>query len=197
MEMPFTRTLFVGPPGSGKGTQGKLLTSEPYRLKHISTGDIIRTGIEMKLPLFKSLQEEIAQGILSPNNLIYNIVNSQIRDLRDHNGLIIDGGVRTLEQAEYGVRMHWFDSAFHFHVEYDELVRRLVNRYGADGRSDDNPDTIPNRLDTYRRQTEPILGYLRNKGIPITKINAHRPGMSTEESIARVHGEVLSALGIK
>jgi adenylate kinase len=160
--------VIFGAPGSGKGTQSKLII-EKYGLLHISTGEILRKEIENQTALGLVADEYISQGQLVPDQLIIDML-ADILDKAPHSkGYIFDGFPRTISQAQaldaiLRERNTSVIAVFSLSVEEDELMRRLLQRGELDGRLDDNPETILKRLAVYKEQTEPLKEYYKKKG---------------------------------
>lgn len=163
------RVVFLGPPGSGKGTQAKLL-AERLKVPAISTGDILRGAVRERTPLGLQAQAIMERGELVSDVLIVALIRDRIaeRDARD--GFILDGFPRTLEQgrafdtmlAEGGESL---SAVVNFEVPEAVLVERMLGRAKAEGRADDRPETIRERLRVYREKTEPLAGFYREKGL--------------------------------
>ena len=153
--------IFLGPPGSGKGTQAQILTKKLNYL-HISIGDLLRENISTQTDLGKLASKYVSSGELVPDDLIIDLVNSSIVDLQSKEssskGVILDGFPRTINQAaalenkikELDVLIK---SVVYLDISDEKILSRLLNR----GRDDDEPELIKNRLDVYRNQTEPLL----------------------------------------
>ena len=157
----FDLLIFLGPPGSGKGTQAQILTKKLNYL-HISIGDLLRENISTQTDLGKLASKYVSSGELVPDDLIIDLVNSSIVDLQSKEssskGVILDGFPRTINQAaalenkikELDVLIK---SVVYLDISDEKILSRLLNR----GRDDDEPELIRNRLDVYRNQTEPLL----------------------------------------
>ena len=153
--------IFLGPPGSGKGTQAQILTKKLNYI-HISIGDLLRENISNQTDLGKLASKYVSSGELVPDDLIIDLVNSSIVDLQSKEssskGVILDGFPRTINQAtalenkikELNV---FIKSVVYLDISDEKILSRLLNR----GRDDDEPELIRNRLDVYRNQTEPLL----------------------------------------
>ncbi len=161
--------VIFGAPGSGKGTQSAKLIDE-YGLFHISTGDVLREHISKGTELGKVADSYISKGNLIPDSLMIDI----LADVLDSNpeakdGVIFDGFPRTIPQAhalnemleKRGSKLH---AVVGLEVPDDELVTRLLNRGKESGRSDDNLDTINQRLKVYHSQTSPLRDFYRQQG---------------------------------
>ena len=163
------RIVFLGPPGSGKGTQAKLL-AERLRVPAISTGDILRAAVREKTPLGIKAQAIMERGELVSDDLIVALIRERIAEKDARNGFILDGFPRTLEQgraleamlAESGESLN---ASVNFGVPESALVERMLSRARAEGRADDRPETIRERLRVYREKTEPLAGFYATKGL--------------------------------
>jgi|SRR5689334_1592312 adenylate kinase len=163
------RILLLGPPGSGKGTQGKLL-SERLGVPAISTGDILRQAVKDGSALGEKAQAIMAKGELVPDDLIVNLIRERIAREDSVAGFILDGFPRTVAQAEALETMlsgngDGLSAVLNFSVPEPELVERMLQRAKAEGREDDRPETIRERLRVYREKTEPLIGYYRKKNL--------------------------------
>ena len=153
--------VIFGAPGSGKGTQSEKLIDE-YGLFHISTGEVLRDHISRGTDLGKIADSYISQGQLIPDDLMIDILDRVLDDNPESaKGVIFDGFPRTIPQAEALKKMlEKRGSAVHavvgLEVDDDELVDRLLKRGQMSGRSDDNLDTINQRLKVYHSQTSPL-----------------------------------------
>ncbi len=188
--------IIFGAPGSGKGTQGQILTDR-YQLTHISTGEVLREKIRKQTPLGKLADEYISKGQLVPDNVVIDILTKFFADNPTSNGYIFDGFPRTLRQGEAMDEMLaeknesinvvlWLD------VDDDELVERLLNRGKEMGRNDDNLETIKSRLKVYYQKTAPLKEFYSKQG-KLIKIN----GMGTVEEIFSRIEKVVDSLNTK
>jgi adenylate kinase len=155
--------VLFGPPGSGKGTQSEKII-EKYGLVHISTGDLLREQVAAQTDLGKQAKEIMDKGELVSDKIVIGMIRNKIEEHKDGSGFIFDGFPRTVEQArelrkaltDYDERVGVMIS---LEVPREELVKRLLKRGEETGRSDDNLDTINNRIDVYNRQTIPVTYY--------------------------------------
>jgi adenylate kinase len=160
--------VIFGAPGSGKGTQSKMIV-ERYGFDYISTGDMLRQAISQDSELGRTAKEYIDRGQLVPDDLIVRLIADFLDGKHGSKGVIFDGFPRTLKQAEAlktmlnerGTDIHIL---LDLQVEDDELVDRLIERGKISGRSDDNPETIKARLDVYHTQTAPLATYYIGEG---------------------------------
>jgi adenylate kinase len=173
--------VIFGAPGSGKGTQSRLII-EKYGLYHISTGDILRREIENQTPLGAIAHEYIYQGQLVPDDLIINMMADILDNAPDCKGYIFDGFPRTLVQAQTLDRLLRernmpIIATLTLTVEDKTIFQRLIRRAKIENRSDDTPETIEKRLAVYREQTEPLTNYYKKVG----KLFKIKEGNSAEE----------------
>jgi len=158
--------IICGAPGCGKGTQSDLIVSK-YKLKHLSTGDLLRKEIQDKTEIGKEAETYISQGQLVPDEMIIKIISKCIDNISGkYNGVILDGFPRTVAQAEalesfLISRNKTSDLLIDLVVEKDELVARLLKRGETSGRSDDNLETIQKRLEVYHEKTAPVNNYYK------------------------------------
>ncbi|MDL2223229.1 adenylate kinase [Bacteroidales bacterium OttesenSCG-928-M11] len=160
--------VIFGAPGSGKGTQSQLII-EKYGLHHISTGEILREEIENKTELGLIADEYISQGHLVPDQLVIDMLSNLLDKHQGVKGFLFDGFPRTLAQGEaLDVLLREKGSSvaavLSLTVNEEELTQRLLKRGQDSGRSDDNIETIKERLNVYRSQTEPLKNYYRKNG---------------------------------
>jgi len=161
--------VFIGPPGSRKGTQSKRLL-DYLHIGHLSTGDLLREAKAAGTPLGKLAAEYMDLGRLVPDHLVLEMVAEKLNEPRFKSGCMFDGFPRTLAQARsldemLAKRGTHLDLALELRADKDELLTRMLKRASAEGRADDNPQTIAHRFEVYRQQTTPLLDYYRFKGI--------------------------------
>ncbi len=161
--------VIFGAPGSGKGTQSEFIIKE-YGLFHISTGEVLRDHIARGTELGKIADSFISKGQLIPDELMVDI----LCDVLDSNpaaadGVIFDGFPRTIHQAKalkevLEKRGTQLNAVIGLEVEDEELIDRLIKRGKESGRSDDNLETIQQRLKVYHSQTSPLRDYYIEEG---------------------------------
>ncbi len=162
--------VFLGPPGSGKGTQAKRL-SERLKAFHLSTGDLLREGVKNGTPLGKKAQKYMEAGELVPDELIVGLIEEKMASGILDKGYILDGFPRTVPQAEALKAMldrnkKKIEMAVLLDVPDEEVIKRLSIRAGIEGRADDaDVNTVKNRLDVYKKQTQPILDFYEKERI--------------------------------
>lgn len=162
--------VLFGPPGAGKGTQSQKIISK-YNLKHLSTGDMLRSAIQRQTENGVEAQKFMDRGELAPDEIVIGIIG---RCLDKHNGttngFVFDGFPRTTVQAtELDVlveqRSLSVSLMLGLEVEYDELILRLENRANYSGRTDDaNITIIKNRIDVYNQRTRPVMEFYKEQG---------------------------------
>ena len=157
--------VLFGPPGSGKGTQSEKII-EKYGLVHISTGDLLRDEVAAQTELGKQAKVIMESGELVSDKIVIGMIRNKIEEHKEGPGFIFDGFPRTVDQArnlrqaltDYDERVGVMIS---LEVSREELVKRLLKRGKETGRSDDNLETINNRIDVYNRQTIPVTYYYK------------------------------------
>jgi adenylate kinase len=158
--------ILFGPPGSGKGTQSERLMSK-YGLKHLSTGDLLRSEIANKTPLGLAAQEFINKGQLVPDEVVIEMISSALDNNPKANGFLFDGFPRTTAQAEALDKMlaqkgTSIAVVLALQVSEEELVKRLMNRGLTSGRSDDTDEkTIRTRYAEYLKKTAPVADHYK------------------------------------
>ena len=161
--------ILCGAPGCGKGTQSALLVDK-YKLKHLSTGELLRTEIDSKSEVGILADSYISKGNLVPDDMIIEILLKKIDTLAfDAAGFILDGFPRTVEQAEalekaFEERHNKIAFLIDIQVDTKELITRLLKRGETSGRSDDNLDTIKKRLQVYETKTAPVNDFYNGLG---------------------------------
>ena len=161
----FNLVLF-GPPGSGKGTQSEKIISR-YGLKHLSTGDLLRSEIAASTPLGLEAKTLMDKGQLVPDAVVVGMIRSAIDNNPDAKGFLFDGFPRTVAQAvaldtlleEMKTSIH---SMIALVVTEEELIKRLLNRGLTSGRSDDTSETVIRaRIQEYLNKTAAVAGHYR------------------------------------
>jgi adenylate kinase len=186
------RIVFLGAPGSGKGTQASRLRTE-LGLAHISTGDLLRAAVGAGTALGLKAKAVMESGNLVSDEIVLGMLEERIAQPDAHAGFILDGYPRNLAQCEAleGVldRLHRpLDVALLLAVPPDLLYERLAGRAAAEGRKDDKPDTVRERLRVYQAQTAPVVEHFRELG---TLVEVDGVG-SMDEVYARIRGAVRS-----
>ncbi len=204
--------VLLGPPGSGKGTQGERLR-EDLELPYYATGDILREAVREQTELGQKAKEYMDRGDLVPDEVIIGVIAERIAGHEAEDGFILDGFPRTVGQAEaLEDRMDELakrlTAALLIEVGDDEVVRRLGGRRtcpnghvfhaefdppqeegvcdvcGAElqTRDDDKPDVIKNRLAQYREKTEPLVAWYEDRGV-LERVDGEKDQDQVEEDI--------------
>ena len=160
--------ILYGPPGSGKGTQSENLVQK-YGLKHLSTGDLLRSEIANKTPLGMEAKSFMDNGILVPDEVVIGMISSALEDNPKVNGFLFDGFPRTEAQAialDKLLALHKTEIRLVLALEVgeEELVSRLLNRGLTSGRADDvNELVIRERIIEYNKKTTAVADHYRKQ----------------------------------
>jgi adenylate kinase len=170
--------LLLGPQGAGKGTQAKRIAAE-YGIPHIASGDMLRGAIAAGTELGRLVQPIYDRGDLVPDELMIGLIRERLAQPDAAEGFVLDGFPRTIAQADaLDVMLHEIgrelDIVFELQLPDDVAFERLLKRARDEGRTDDTPDVIRNRLANYHELTAPLVGYYRAKG-NLVGIHADRP----------------------
>ena len=161
--------MILGAPGSGKGTQGKIL-ADHLGIPQVSTGDLIRAAMKAGTPLGLKAKGFYDQGLLVPDELIFGLIQEILDSPPAATGVLMDGFPRTIPQAEAVDRMlkakaARVDRVVLLEVPETELVQRLLGRAAKEGRADDNIESITQRLKVFQQQTAPLIAFYEGRGI--------------------------------
>ena len=207
--------VLLGPPGSGKGTQGERL-QEDLELPYYATGDILRAAVRDQTELGKTAKEFMERGDLVPDDVIVGVIAERLSLPEAEDGFILDGFPRTMPQAEaldaeverLGRSL---TATIFIDVRDEEVVRRLGGRRTCENghifhvefdppakegvcdvcgaplvvRDDDKPDVIRNRLERYHADTEPLVAYYEGKGL-LHRIQGDAPPDDVSEAVRAV-----------
>jgi adenylate kinase len=174
--------IFLGPPGSGKGTQAVRL-AQAKGLLHLSTGDVLRAAVKTGTPLGRQAEGYMSRGELVPDDLMIALIEERLASGALNGGFILDGFPRTVPQAfsldvmfsRHSIKL---DKAVLIKVSDAEILKRLKGRQEKEGRNDDAVAVIMNRLEVYRRQTRPIEEMYAKQSLLVCL-----PGEDTEENV--------------
>lgn len=183
--------IFLGPPGSGKGTISEV-AEDILGLKHISTGDLFRSNIKRETELGKKVKNILASGSLVPDEITISMVKERLSEDDIKSGCVLDGFPRTIEQADALSSLLNVDAVINFVISEEEIIKRLSGRRfcpssgrtyhilfnppkveGKDDetgeelmqREDDKEEAIQHRLDVYKKETEPLISYYKSRGM--------------------------------
>lgn len=210
--------MIVGPPGAGKGTQSVLLCRE-FDLGYLSTGEMLREAVRSGSELGQRADKIMRAGDLFPDTLMLQLVGEWLTADRHEGGFLLDGFPRTVAQADglkkqYGIQL---DAVIHLHLDDEKIVSRLSGRrvHPASGRiyhldnqppkrpglddesgeelvqrEDDLPAVVRRRLENYRLQTEPLLRFYREQGVPFFTVRG-------EDQVAEVFQRILEGASLR
>ena len=184
--------IIFGPPGSGKGTQAARIEDE-FRLKHLSTGDILRAEVARGTPVGREAGRIMAAGDLVPDTLIVDIVRGLLPEAEEGAGVLLDGFPRTERQAQSLDSMladegHRVELVMALDVPEAELIDRILHRAATEGRADDTREAITERMREYHKLTEAVLDHYRRHGAPVDMIDGTGSPDDVFERIRRVIG---------
>lgn len=157
------KIVFFGPPGSGKGTQAKLIAAQ-FKIEHLSTGDILRGKLKDGDSLSKKLKEIMSSGNLVSDKLLNQIVTEKLNSKECVNGFILDGYPRTTHQSDFFLsfldqKKIQLNYVFDFKIDLSLVKERILFRSQQEKRSDDNLLIIKTRIDKYMNDTYPVSEY--------------------------------------
>jgi adenylate kinase len=170
--------LLLGPQGAGKGTQGRLIAAE-HDIPHVATGDMLRAAMAAGTELGRQVKPIYDAGQLVPDDLMIALIRERLGADDAREGFILDGFPRTMPQAEALEEMlreigRDLDVVFEFQLADAVGVERMLRRAAEEGRADDTPEAIDERLRLYHLETEPLIEYFRVRG-NLVGIHADRP----------------------
>ena len=154
------KIIFFGPPGSGKGTQAKLLAKE-LNILHLSTGDILREKLSDGDSLSIKLKEIMSSGNLVSNEILNQIIANKLMSEECLKGFILDGYPRTISQSDFLLSFFKsnnliLDVIFNFKIDFKLVKERIMLRSKQEQRSDDTIDVVKTRLSKYVEETYPV-----------------------------------------
>jgi len=183
--------LLLGPPGAGKGTQGARLV-KALGIPKFATGDLLRDAVKNGTPLGLKARAVMEAGHLVSDDIILGVIRDELAKPAAANGVIFDGVVRTIPQAEgvaevlagLGRKM---DQVLFFDVPDADLLQRIAIRRQTETRADDDPAAVAIRLEAYRKQTAPVVAWYEAHG-GITRVDA-------VGTVDEIYARTLKALG--
>ena len=185
------RLVLLGPPGAGKGTQAAKLAAY-LGVPHISTGDILRHNVAKGTDLGKKAKAYMDAGQLVPDDVVIAMTERRLKEPDAKKGFILDGFPRTIAQAEALSKFTRLEAAVNLFLEPEELIKRNTGRRICPKddtvyhifmnppkkagvcdkcgtalviRADDREDVVRKRIETYERQTAPLIKYYRDRGL--------------------------------
>lgn len=177
------KIILIGIQGSGKSTQGNLLSSN-LNIPYLSSGHIFREMAKEKTPTGRYIKETMNAGYLIPDDKTLEIVQEYLGRDEYKQGYILDGFPRTVPQAEKfenGIK-----AVFYLKVSDKEALWRLAGRNDEGVREDDTLKAILKRIDLFHEKTEPVIDFFRKKGL-VHEIDG-------EQSIEEIHNQIITEL---
>ncbi|MEK6906890.1 MAG: adenylate kinase [Nanoarchaeota archaeon] len=183
------KKIILGPPGSGKGTAASRIAPK-RNIVHISTGDLLRENIRKQTPIGIKTKEFLENGDFVPDNLIINLIENRLKERDTEKGFILDGFPRTINQAKKLLEITDIDLLINMDVTEDVIIKRILTRLSCSHcnkiyntrtiiprqegicddcknplikRSDDEIETIRQRLVIYKEMTKPIINFYKDK----------------------------------
>jgi adenylate kinase len=162
------RLVLLGAPGSGKGTQAAMLKTE-LEVPHISTGDLLRAAVKAGTPLGQKAKAVMEAGKLVSDEIVLGMLEERISKEDAKRGFILDGYPRNLAQCEALEALlarigQPLDVAIKLKVPSELIVDRIAGRAASEGRKDDTPETVRERLRVYAEQTAPVAEHFAKIG---------------------------------
>jgi adenylate kinase len=184
------RIVLLGPPAAGKGTQGGRLATR-FGGVHVDTGELLRTQVESDTGLGRTARDHMERGELLPDESVIAMVEERLDQPDCAEEFVLDGFPRRVPQAE-ALDRHLNDRGTPLHavvelsISTDELRRRLAERARTEDRSDDDEEATRRRIDSYMRETRPLVDYYLRRGL-LVRVDAMG---SVDEVAERIAGEV-------
>ncbi|HEV2540070.1 MAG TPA: adenylate kinase [Frateuria sp.] len=162
------RLVLLGAPGSGKGTQAARLKAD-LNVPHISTGDMLRAAVAAGTALGLKAKAVMDAGQLVSDDILLGMLEERLAQDDARNGFILDGYPRNLAQADALDHLlarigQPLDAVVKLEVPGEAIVGRCQIRFQAEGRADDNPETVRKRLGVYAEQTAPVADFYAKRG---------------------------------
>ena len=184
------RIVFLGPPGSGKGTQARLL-ADRLGVPAISTGEMLRAAVLQGTPLGGKVKEIMESGELVPDDVMIELIRERLSAPDAAAGFVLDGFPRTVDQALALEKMlsgneKKLRAVVNLAVPDDVVTSRLAGRSGPEHRADDRVATVVERLRVYKEKTEPLIDFYRRRDL-LTEVD----GIGTVPEITERLGNAL------
>lgn len=205
------KIIFLGPPGVGKGSYADVIAPK-LNIAHISMGDLLRDEIEKNTEIGKKIKDIVDKGELVDDNITIKLLERRINKNDCKNGFILDGFPRTLNQAMILEKITNINVVFEFYASEETIIERLSGRRicpkcgriyhiknnppKKEGicdvcgtkliqRDDDKPEAIKERLMIYRKRTEKVIEFYKNKG-KLIRVNAEGSIMDVSKEVLRI-----------
>jgi adenylate kinase len=184
------RLLLLGGPGGGKGTQGARL-AERLAVEHVAAGDALRAEVEHGSEIGTRVARYLDAGELVPDDVVVDLMTPIVAAAAGAGGYILDGFPRNLAQARvadeaWEQRGIGLEAVVYLEVPEPELRRRLLARAETEGRSDDTPEVIANRLALFEETTFPLVEHYRERGLLIAIAADKAPDVVTDDVLSRL-----------
>jgi len=186
--------IIMGPPGSGKGVQAKLL-SKKLNIPILSTGNAFRDQMKKETKLGVEAGKYVSRGDLPPRDMVEDVIVEYLKDLDISKGVIFEGCPRTVEQLEHFDQLlercglDRVDLVLVLKVSQKVATERYVGRIKEVVRTDNDREVIKHRFDVYREETEPVVEGFKKKDVKVVEIDGER-------SIEEIHQDILKKLGL-
>jgi len=184
------RIIFFGPPGAGKGTQAKLLSSY-LDIPHLSTGEILRSKLNENDELSSKLRHVMTSGNLVSDDILNEIVSIKILEDGCNKGFILDGYPRTIAQTEYlnsfmDKKFMTINKVINIDLSNQNIENRIILRSRNENRTDDTLEVIQNRIIKYNHETKPIAKFYKSK-YPLIFFE-----LNGDQKIEKIHSEIIN-----
>ena len=178
------RIVMLGGPGSGKSTYTEYLIKH-FNITHIYPGGMLRKEVEKGSEIGKQVKSIIDRGEFVPNQIVLDLITKKVE--QSPQGYVLDGWPRYMQQVEDMEKNEiGYDYAVFLDVSREEVMRRLLAR----GRADDTEEIIGNRIELYKKETGPVVEYMRNRpGFIEVKAEGGTPEETANEIIRRIENE--------
>ena len=178
------RIVMLGGPGSGKSTYTEYLIKH-FNITHIYPGGMLRKEVEKGSEIGKQVKSIIDRGEFVPNQIVLDLITKKVE--QSPQGYVLDGWPRYMQQVEDMEKAEiGYDYAVFLDVSREEVMRRLLAR----GRADDTEEIIGNRLELYKKETGPVIEYMRNRpGFLEIKAEGGTPEETANEIIRKIENE--------
>ena len=178
------RIVMLGGPGSGKSTYTEYLIKH-FNITHIYPGGMLRKEVEKGSEIGKQVKSIIDRGEFVPNQIVLDLITKKVE--QSPQGYVLDGWPRYMQQVEDMEKAEiGYDYAVFLDVSREEVMRRLLAR----GRADDTEEIIGNRIELYKKETGPVIEYMRNRpGFLEIKAEGGTPEETANEIIRKIENE--------